>query len=130
MEYKTKEIEITKIFKNYESKDGKKYKSPLVALYFNGEDDVEYKVSAFVEADSEALTWEKGDVVTLKMFKSGNFVNFVPPTITDKLIKRIEALEAAVFSPKGAGATTVKKAPKDNPNATVEEKEAKNDFPW
>lgn len=129
METKVKEVVITKIFKNYESREGKKYKNPLVAICFNGDDGVEYKASAFVEdPESVALGWEKGDTVTLKLYKNGEYVNFLPPTKIDELIKRVEALEAKVF-----GGSSAKVAPKNNPNATVEEIEEavkSDELPW
>jgi hypothetical protein len=123
-------ITITKIYVNHESKDGKKYKSPLIAIYFKGSDGTEQKASSFVANDSPALEWQVGDTLELDFMKNGDFINFTAPKPVDLLLKRIEALEAVVFNaeatpPKPQAKTfkPVTKAPKNNPNATVEELE-------
>ena len=93
-------VTITKVFVNYESKDGKKYKSPLVNIYFNGADGSQQKASSFVANDSPALQWQSGDTLELEFTKDGDYINFKAPKAVDELIKRIEALEKAVFTNK------------------------------
>lgn len=121
-------VTIKKIYVNNEGKDGKPYKSPLVKIYFDT-DNGEQSASSFVYKDSVAIGWKVGDKLELDFVKNGEYLNFVLPKATDLLLERIIKLENAVFGSmlKPAVAISPKPvksvAPKNNPNATVEELE-------
>jgi len=89
-----KKVLINKIYKNFESKDGKPYRNPLVTIYFDLDDGTESKASAFVETGSKAMDWEAGDTMELEFVKKGEYVNFIPPNINDELRAIIKNLEA------------------------------------
>jgi len=93
-------VTLNKIYVNRESKDGKKYKTPMVSIYFNKPDGTEQRASGFVQEGNPALEWQKGETMELDFEKKGDFVNFVLPKPVDLLAERVAKLEQAVFGAK------------------------------
>lgn len=109
-------ITIDKIFTNYKSAAGKEFSKPKVDIYFT-KDDKEIKVSCFVNDDSPALSWDKGQEVEIDIFKKGDYLNFKDPA--GNLADRVARLEDAVF--RGGKA-------KDDTHEKVAE--PADDLPW
>ena len=71
-------------------------------------------VSGFIRNDKdERLSWKIGDVVTIKVEPSGEYLNFVMPTLADLLEPRIKALEDWRKTMEGGPVTPTYEAPDD-----------------
>ena len=91
----TRTITIKKVYVNTEKKDGTKFKTPLVTIYFDTAKG-ERKASAFVGNNSPALDWKDGDEVTLDFEMNGEYLNFKAPREMDEVLKRLAWCEEQI----------------------------------
>ena len=98
-----KTVTIKKMYVNTESRGGKVFSHPKIAIYFDNDSGKEVCASQFVPLGNPAHDWKEGDKLTLDFVKKGDFLNFSPPKFDPnaKVMAEIEKIWSAIDELKG-----------------------------